>query len=218
MEIIWIGHSCFKIKNGNYSIVIDPYKAVPGLKEIKECANMVLVTHGHSDHNALNKVEIEEATSDFTVTSIELSHDDQGGKVRGENKGYIIESGKYKIAHLGDVGCKLTDEQINELKCLDVLFLPVGGIYTINGKEAAQFIDILKPKIAIPMHYKDLDYGFGFEKLEEINIFINNVNRVKAINESRINLKSLSLKRKKLFEKYKTDIIILKPQNAIVKK
>lgn len=218
MELIWIGHSCFKIIQDKYSVVIDPYKAVPGLKEIKENANKVLVTHSHGDHNAVNRIHIEDAPSRFTITPIELYHDNQGGKVRGENRGYIIENGKYKIAHLGDIGCELTNKQIKELEHLDVLILPVGGTYTIDGKAAAKLIDLLKPKIAIPMHYRDLDYGFGFEKLEDINIFINSTKEVKKLKESKLNLNNLSFKMKKLFGKHRTKIIILKPQNTIMEK
>lgn len=215
MKIIWIGHSCFKIEDNQYSIIIDPYKGVPGLQEIKEKANKILVTHGHSDHNAVDKVESEDDISNnFNIKTIVLNHDNQGGKVRGKNKGYIIENEKYKIAHLGDIGCELTSEEIKELKGLDVLLIPVGGTYTIDGKEAAKLIELLKPTIAIPMHYKDNKYGFGFEKLEDINIFINSVNEVKIMDENNIELNNLSFKINKLFMKNKTKIVILRPQNV----
>ena len=53
MKITWIGHSCFLIEKDNFKIVIDPYEpeSVPGIKEIKETADMVLCSHEHHDHN-----------------------------------------------------------------------------------------------------------------------------------------------------------------------
>ena len=53
MKITWIGHSCFLIEKDKFKIVIDPYEpeSVPGIKEVKESANMVLCSHEHHDHN-----------------------------------------------------------------------------------------------------------------------------------------------------------------------
>lgn len=216
MEITWIGHSCFKITEGSYSVIIDPYKAVPGLKEIYENANIVLVTHNHSDHNAVDKVKILDAPSVMGITSIELSHDDEGGKVRGSNRGFLIQNNKFKIAHLGDIGCQLTSAQVQTLNGLDVLMIPVGGMYTIDAKDAIRIIELLRPKVAIPMHYRDEEYGFGFEKLADIDVFINSINNATKIKESTLALNNLLFKRQKLFGKYKTKILIMKPQNVKV--
>lgn len=65
-----------------------------------------------------------------------------------------MEADGMKIVHLGDIGCRLEDEQIRLLAEPDVLMIPVGGFYTIDGKEAREIMDLLHPVVTIPMHYK----------------------------------------------------------------
>lgn len=62
MHITWLGHSCFKIEKGGYSVIIDPYKdgSVPGLKNIRESADMVICSHEHGDHNGRECVRVTE--------------------------------------------------------------------------------------------------------------------------------------------------------------
>lgn len=214
MRIIWIGHSCFKFISENSSIIIDPYNSVPGLSPISETANGILVTHNHSDHNAIQRITTVEKQTDFIYEKIDLWHDKSGGSLRGENHGYIISDSKFRVAHLGDIGCRLSSEQVQKLKDLDVLMIPVGGTYTITGDEAAEIVCSLKPRIVIPMHYKDTNRVFGFEKLEGLEKFIGNMDKVKILNQSEVNLESFSFRMQKLMKKRTTTVLILRPQNA----
>ena len=119
MKITWIGHSCFKIEEGGYSIVIDPYddNYVPGLRPVRESANEVLCSHEHGDHNARKRVKpVVGAASPFTVTKIETYHDPQRGALRGPNTIHILSAGGKRIAHFGDLGCALTPEQLDALR------------------------------------------------------------------------------------------------------
>ena len=67
---------------------------------------------------------------------------------------YILESEDLKICHLGDLGTDLDEKQLEEIDGVDVLMIPVGGNYTIDGKKAAEIIKKIEPTIIIPMHYK----------------------------------------------------------------
>ncbi len=163
MKIEWLGHSCFKIEEDGYSIVLDPYQesAMLRLKSMRAEANEVLCSHNHSDHNYKEAVNIvkSDVKNPFIINRLLTYHDGSKGKKRGENFITIIKTNEFKIAHLGDLGCELKPNEIEELKGLDVLMLPVGGFFTIGPKEAKTICDILEPKVIIPMHYKGKKFG-----------------------------------------------------------
>ncbi|RJO59669.1 hypothetical protein C4546_01110 [Candidatus Parcubacteria bacterium] len=164
MIITWFGHSCFKIQTPNAVVLIDPYSPSIGLKMPKVSADLVLITHGHDDHNNLDCLNgtpfIVDAPGEYEVRGIfahgiPAFHDDKNGTERGGITIYNLEAEDIKLAHLGDLGQKkLTDEQFEHLNGVDILFIPVGGTYTIDGKAAAELITELEPRIVIPMHYK----------------------------------------------------------------
>ncbi len=163
MIITWLGHACFKIEYDQYAIVIDPYadNYVPGLGCIRETANQVLCSHGHNDHNFEAAVTIEpKEDCPFTITTIDTYHDDQNGTLRGNNKIHIFEADGLKAAHLGDLGCELTDEQKEHLKNLDAVMIPVGGFYTIDAAQAKKLTDEIQPRVIIPMHYRGKNFGY----------------------------------------------------------
>lgn len=163
MEILWHGHSFFEIYTRPYRIVIDPFDERVGLKIPRIQADILLITHDHFDHN--NKKAImgdyflidgpgEYEIKGITIEGFESDHDPNGGKERGKNTIYVLEVEGFRIAHLGDLGQKeLTEDQEEKLSNLDIVFVPVGGVYTIDGKEAGRIIQEIEPKIAVPMHY-----------------------------------------------------------------
>lgn len=157
MKLKWLGHACFVAESEGYSIAIDPYGdgAVPGLRPLLIEANEVLSSHNHHDHDAVSVVRLVEGEkSPFTIARIESAHDDQGGRLRGKNTIHVLEAGGVRIAHLGDLGAPLTDEQIQKIGKLDALLIPVGGYYTIDAGQARAMADILSPTVTIPMHYR----------------------------------------------------------------
>jgi L-ascorbate metabolism protein UlaG (beta-lactamase superfamily) len=164
MKLKWFGHSCFKITSNNYSIVIDPYNPAmfPKLENYTAVANQVLCTHEHDDHNFREAVDVFDFKGEnpFSIKHLITYHDDAKGKIRGKMIIYILETKEYKVAHLGDIGCKLEKEQMKELQGLDFLMIPVGGHYTIDAFTAKEIIDELKPKTIIPMHYRGDNFGF----------------------------------------------------------
>lgn len=164
MIVKWLGHACFHISEGDYSIVIDPYDdgGVPGLRPVRATANEVICSHGHHDHNNTDAITIAAGKSEnpFSIEKIHTFHDPEGGRLRGENTIHILSAGDVRIAHFGDLGCDLTQEQINALGHLDAVLCPVGGYYTIDAKQAKTLLDSLDAGIIIPMHYRSDSFGY----------------------------------------------------------
>lgn len=164
IDISWLGQACFKIKSKGATLLTDPYNdAFIGLKLGNPEADIVTVTHDHQDHNYVPGVKGEpfviKGPGEYEVKGVNVLgvatfHDTKNGSERGLNTVYNIEVEGVKIAHMGDLGQILTNEQVEELGSVDVLLVPVGGVYTIEADEAAKLSALIEPKIVIPMHYK----------------------------------------------------------------
>ena len=173
ITITWHGHSCFQLTFQEYSIVLDPYENeyVPGLAPLHLQSHDVLCSHGHGDHSAATLVSrLPQTDSPFHITTIDSFHDPEVGRLRGNNIIHILECGGMRIAHFGDLGCMLTEEQIAAIGSLDVAMLPVGGFYTIGPQEAKVLVDRLQAKIILPMHYRS--ETFGFDVLATVQDFL----------------------------------------------
>lgn len=193
MNISWYGHSCFRLETKDVSILIDPFSKEIGLRPPKIKDDLVLVTHGHYDHNNLEGLNPEAFVIDtpgeyekkgVAVRGILSYHDKVGGKERGLNTMYVIKAEELTICHLGDLGQEKLDEaQVEEIGDVDILMIPVGGTYTINYKEAIGVIGQIEPKIIIPMHYrlKNLKVEIdGPEKfIKELGLTPENVDKFK---------------------------------------
>lgn len=206
MKITWIGHSCFKIEEGGYRIILDPYEdnSVPGLGPVRETAEAVLCSHEHGDHNARNRVTlVSGGESPFTVTKIETYHDPLKGVLRGRNTIHILETADKKIAHFGDLGCSLTPSQLEQLKGLDIAMIPVGGHYTIDAAQAASLVRKISPVHVIPMHYRGEDGAFGFGVIGTVKQFTDQMDSVTFIGGSTLDLDALPAEQ----------VLVLDPQN-----
>ncbi|OGD86091.1 hypothetical protein A2164_04065 [Candidatus Curtissbacteria bacterium RBG_13_35_7] len=180
-DIWWYGQSCIKVKGKNASVVFDPYDAgFTGLKPLKIEGNIVCVTHDHKDHNNIEAVRGVDDEAPFVINGpgeyeklgvnivgVTSFHDDNNGSERGLNTIYLATIDEVNVVHLGDFGQKkLTQNQIEELSLCDILFIPVGGVYTINAKEAPDVISALEPKIVVPIHYKIANLKFDLAPVD----------------------------------------------------
>ncbi len=182
MKITYLAHSCFLIETkDNVSIIIDPYR--PGAfgdaikyKPIDIPADIVLITHEHADHNAVDEVrgspQIVRKSGEWIVKGIPILgiktyHDTVEGRERGTNNIYVIESDGIRLAHLGDLGHLLSEKEKKALGDIDVLFTPVGGLFTINPSEAWKNAEFIGPKVVIPMHFKTEAITFQLSPLGE---------------------------------------------------
>jgi len=169
MKIAWYGHSCFKLmvrsKNGDrITIITDPFDKSIGLTPPRGSADIVLVSHDHYDHNNVKAIAGEpfviEGPGEYDIKGIFIKgvysfHDTSRGAERGANTVYVAETEDMKICHLGDFGeNELSSNQLDKIGDVDILMIPVGGIYTINATEAVKIINQIEPRVVIPMHYK----------------------------------------------------------------
>lgn len=182
MDIYWGGQALFRLKGKNATVVIDPFNPeFIGLKLPKDLtADVVLSSHDHKDHNNTGAVISttgeksivfkdpgEYEVGGVVITGISSFHDDAGGSQRGKNIIFNILLDRLNIVHLGDLGqSKLTEEQLTQIGEVDILLVPVGSVYTIDGKAAAGIISQLEPKIIIPMHCKIDGLKFELEGVE----------------------------------------------------
>lgn len=163
MEITFLGHSSFRIKGQNATLVTDPYDDSVGFKLPKLKADIVTISHEHNDHNKYNKVaDVKKVVAgpgeyeimEVSIVGIASFHDDKKGNLRGGNTIYVIEVDGVRIVHLGDLGHKLSEKVLEKMGEVDVLMIPVGGEYTVGPVRAAEVVRDIEPKIVIPMHYQ----------------------------------------------------------------
>jgi len=163
MYITWLGQACFKIQGKEINLITDPYEPKVGLKLPRLNGDIVTISHDHYDHNNIKAISgnpfVVNGPGEYEINNIFIHgitswHDTKEGSERGDNTLYSINFEGLKISHLGDLGTTLTDEQLDQFGSVDILMIPVGGIFTIDAKAAASVISQIEPRIVIPMHYK----------------------------------------------------------------
>ena len=164
LQIRWHGHACFEITNKT-TLVTDPHdgKSI-GIPAPSVIGDIILVSHDHYDHNSVKSVEKENSRivtdersrniSDIEIRGVESFHDEEQGAKRGKNIIYKFTMDGVRFCHLGDLGHDLDDETVQKIGEVDILFVPIGGTFTVDDKQAWNVINKIKPKIIVPMHYK----------------------------------------------------------------
>jgi len=171
MKLTWLGHACFAVEQDGYRIIIDPYIKVVGHPDVQTEGHAVLCSHQHFDHNAKEGVALlPQRENPFAVRTVETCHDDQGGALRGPNTIHVLSAGGVTVAHLGDLGHPLTEQQLAELGAVDGILIPVGGTYTLDAAEAREVCRAVNPKWVVPMHYRHGSCGFA--ELLEVEDFL----------------------------------------------
>jgi len=164
MDIVYLGHSSFKLKGKKATVITDPFDPVyVGLKYPKNDADIVTVSHNHNDHNKVDLIDNvkmvingagEYEIMGVSIIGIETDHDASGGEERGKNIIFILEVDGLRIAHFGDLGHKLSEKLMEQMGDIDVLMIPVGGEYTIGHKQAVDIAKEFESPYVLPMHYK----------------------------------------------------------------
>ena len=167
MIISYFGHSFLLIKGKEYSIALDPYGDI-GLKIPCVSADFVFCSHEHYDHNNASAVKnAKRVMENNSFKIIKSFHDDKGGLLRGTNDILLFSLDGIKIAFMGDYGESDNPKIINLLSGVDILFIPIGGTYTIDAKTAKYYIEKIKPKTVIPIHYKINGSTVDIDKIDE---------------------------------------------------
>jgi L-ascorbate metabolism protein UlaG (beta-lactamase superfamily) len=163
MDINWLGHSCFRIKGSQSTVITDPYAPDLGYSLGKQTATIVTVSHQHAGHSFVSGISDnprvisgpgEYEIANTLIIGLATFHDKEEGRQKGKNTVYVIELDELSVCHLGDLGHVLTSAQVEEIGNVDILLVPVGDISTINATSAAEVVRQLEPRIVVPMHYK----------------------------------------------------------------
>jgi L-ascorbate metabolism protein UlaG (beta-lactamase superfamily) len=197
VHVEWFGQSSFALTGFGGKVFVDPFGDMSGLAERgidweypefeAEGVDLLLVTHEHRDHNAVERVAGEPATVRSLagthetplgeVVSIASEHDEAAGVERGGNTIVVFTLDGLRVAHMGDFGqAELRPPQRAAMEGVDLLFVPVGGGPTIGGTAAAELAISLGPAWVVPMHYRTPRIGF-LENEEEFAAAFPNVVR-----------------------------------------
>jgi L-ascorbate metabolism protein UlaG (beta-lactamase superfamily) len=182
MEIVWLGHSCFRLKGRDITIVTDPHDRSSGYSLGRISADVVTLSHDAPDHSNVEAVDGrprvidgpgEYEVSGTLITGIATQRGAEGDSLT-RNTAYLIEMDDLTICHLGDLGSILSPEQVELMNMASILLIPVGGKNTINAAQAAEVVSQIEPRVVVPMHFKtesslaDLDPSARF--LREMGI------------------------------------------------
>lgn len=184
MEVSYLGHSAFKVSNKNVTIVMDPFDpAMLGIKFPKiDRADVVTLSHQHADHNFVANLPSsafvisgpgEYEVGGVTIRGVASFHDDKKGEERGKNTIYVVTIDGVSVCHLGDLGHLLSDEQKEEIGGVDILMVPVGGIFSLDASVAKATVMELEPLVVIPMHFNRPELKQEtFGKLDGVDKFL----------------------------------------------
>ncbi|PIP27868.1 MAG: MBL fold metallo-hydrolase [Candidatus Moranbacteria bacterium CG23_combo_of_CG06-09_8_20_14_all_35_22] len=212
MLIQYYGHSCFKITTkpagrGREDVVVffDPFDKSVGLRPPQGQADLVLVSHNHSDHNNVSALKGEPYVIDIpgeysakgvNVIGITSFHDNKEGTERGTNTIFVLESEDLRVCHLGDLGTDLSEKQLEKINGIDILMVPIGGRnYTIDGEKAVDIIKKIEPKMIIPMHYK---IKGSTVEVDDEKKFCSEIGSCPKEKVSKINIKKKDLEEKEM--------------------
>ena len=163
MEIIWYGHSCFRLKDRDSTIVTDPYDKSLGLTLPRVKADIVTVSNATAHHNFIDGVKGEFKVVDSPgeyeiggtfingIRMIAPKESEKNG--RPQNNVFVFYMDGVSICHLGDLTHVPGQRQVEEMGNIDVLMIPVAGENALSAAQAAEVISLIEPYIVIPMHY-----------------------------------------------------------------
>jgi len=212
VDITYLGHSSFRLKSKDATVVTDPFDPkMVGLKYSGVEADVVTISHHHQDHDKHELVKgvkkVVDGPGEYEIMGVSIIglstfHDDKKGAERGPNTIYVFEADGFRIAHLGDLGHPLNQVLVEAMGNIDILILPVGGIFTIGPEEAAEIVREIEPKIVIPMHYQQPRLNpENFSKLLGVETFL------KEVGLPVENLAKLSIKKEELAEVSKVVVL-----------
>ncbi len=193
VKVTYLAHASFLLETSDgVRIITDPYEAggfggEVRYKPITEKCDAISISHEHADHNYTKDIPGKptiirrtNAVWGIRFKSIASYHDRIKGKQRGKNTIFVFTADGITFCHLGDLGHPLSEEYKKKIGEIDVLFLPVGGVFTIGPEEATQVMNLLEPKLVIPMHYKNKSLGFH---LAQVTQFTKGKKKVKEFSE-----------------------------------
>jgi L-ascorbate metabolism protein UlaG (beta-lactamase superfamily) len=167
MEIVWYGHSCFRLsERGAATVVTDPYDKSLGLSLPRLKADVVTISHDAPDHNYVaalrGEARVLTGPGEYEIGGMFITGIDVRPEKKGRNKEerprntvFLFAFDGVTVCHLGDLTHVPSQAQVEALGPVNVLLLPVGNAgHTLNAAQAAEVVNLLEPNIVVPMHYK----------------------------------------------------------------
>lgn len=177
MKITWLGHAAFLLETQNTTVILDPYSSRIGYAPIDLDADIVTASHDNPKyHSCLDELrEVGEVVRGLELQgeierrgvkmgAVQVYETDSGD---GPNAMVWIESEGVRVLHMGDVGHRITPAQVAACGHVDVLLALAGGPPTIEMAPLYEFIEDLKPRIVIPMHFGVPHLDFKLRPVEE---------------------------------------------------
>ena len=203
MEITWLGHSCFRLKGRDVTILTDPYGGSElGYPPLTASANVVTVSNDHPHHSAVDVLggsprvfdgPGEYETGGVMVWGVRTFRAEKtAAGLPAKNCAFLIQLEELRICHLGDLGHALDAEQLREIKDCDVLLVPVGGHCTIGASQAAEIVAQIEPKVVVPMHYGTAETS-GWVELDPLERFSREMGAADVVPQNRLSVTRASL-------------------------
>lgn len=204
VNIRWFGHSMWKIWTDDVSIITDPFADIGYPLPQNECADIVLISHDHFDHNNYKLIKGnpriirepgEHSIQGINFLLLPVWHDDCRGRKRGVNHLMKFRLADLNFLHCGDLGHLPEEDVLVQLGKVDVIFLPVGGFFTIDAKTACQIVQKLSPRLIFPMHYSTPAIDFPIDPVDN---FLKIAGKYSKIDEHTFTISEADLKQKKI--------------------
>jgi len=210
MEIVWHGHSFFRVRAREATIVIDPHARHRGARIT---ADIGLISHDHPGHNAREVIggtpRILSGPGEYDVTNVAIvgvqtAHDVEQGRRRGRNTVWLVTAEEMRVCHLGDLGHQLSSSDLDAIGAVDILMTPVGGHNALDGRGAAEVVRALEPRVVIPMHFAEAN---GDLFLGPVEPFLREQGVIGATRQARVNVTRSSLP-----PAGETQVVVLEPR------
>ena len=160
-EIEYKGGNSLIMSSKKTTLVVDPKASLVGLKDLKVKDAVELATEARFRINEGEASVVIEGpgeyeVGDFTIHGVAAARHIDTSDQEKLATAYRIEAGDVRVALLGNIDSKLSEEQLETLGVVDLLVLPVGGGgYTLDATSAATIVRQVEPKAVVPIHYAD---------------------------------------------------------------
>jgi L-ascorbate metabolism protein UlaG (beta-lactamase superfamily) len=200
MRVEWYGQSAFRLESDGVTVFVDPFGDMSSLADrglewnyppiSGVDADLLLVTHEHRDHNAVDVIGGDphvvraaagtHETPIGTVVGVASEHDQVAGTQRGHNTIFVFELGGVRVAHFGDFGqSALRTEQMDAIGTVDLALIPAGGGPTIGAEQAAAVAERVGARWIVPHHYRTSRISF-LEPIDDLLARYENVIQLDA--------------------------------------
>lgn len=156
LQISPLGHSCFQIADEHLCVVTDPFDKKIGALPAELRADVVTAASEQEKGAVQELVEVPQNRvfdwpGEYEVAGVQI----RGLATSLENTIFVFRFAEMSVAHLGNLDKELSSELVDQLGQVDVLLLPVGGAGVLDAKLAKKTVDLLEPRVVVPMHFAD---------------------------------------------------------------